>query len=245
MSKFLTKYIFISFVFWAGFASAQDEPVETETLEKKKEKSGPVIDIDGIRAGIDIFGLGQTFLSQERDVLEFQGDVRLKSYFFAVSYGTASLDDSNVERGILYENSGSYFRAGIDYNFLNKDPDGSAFFFGIRYARGSVEDRLRFDFSGDPNWADTPGLDRQNDRLSTRWLEFTSGLKVKVYKLIWFGYNLRFNFALNIEESNTLLPFFVPGYGLAQEGSRWGFNYYVLFDIPFKKKADKPAGLKN
>ena len=51
---------------------------------------------------------------------------------FLINFDYGILDKRRVGENVDYSVNGNYFRAGIDFNVLKKDPDGNAFFFGIK-----------------------------------------------------------------------------------------------------------------
>ena len=186
----------------------------------------------GLRVGIDLIGVGQTFLEENRSEIELNLDADLYRYFLNLEVGR--IDRTQTARELSYINEGFYYRAGIDINFLHKDPDRSALFVGFRYASASFDDRLNTQVTDDL-FGDRP-VSLSNNNVQARWGELTTGLKVKLWKIVWMGYTARFKFGLSVNNDSNFTPHEVPGYGLAGEDTYWGFDYYLFIRLPVRKE---------
>lgn len=203
----------------------------------------------GVRIGIDLISFGQGVQTNgiraitQADVRQwkFSADIDFYRYFFNVEYGI--FERQWDAPGSTYINKGSFLKVGPDVNFLHRDPDQSALFIGMRYATSFYEDNLSYEYSN-VFWGD--GSDFvENKSLSSRWFEVTTGLKVKLGEYIWMGYTARFQFSVNDNHAtNELAPNWIPGYGLAQEESNWGFEYWLIFRIPISEYIPAPKKKK-
>lgn len=187
-----------------------------------------------IRVGTDLISLTKTFLKEDFEQYAFTADVDFNRYYFNVEYGSLRRRSvSSFNNLNTYEVSGSYFRFGPDVNFLKKDPEKNALFFGARYARSSFSDELSYSpgmiFNNEQN------ILLANNKLSASWLEMLVGLKVRLTDILWLGYTARFKLGVSNFEDLTLIPNEIPGYGRADKNSYWGFNYWIIVRIPFKK----------
>jgi hypothetical protein len=186
----------------------------------------------GLRLGVDVLGAAKSMLKSDKTELEFSADVALHRYLINLEYGQFEIARTGAD-GSAYHNEGSYFRTGIDINLFKKDTDVNVLFFGLRYGKASFDDQLTYPTTS-TDFGDNE-LDQANVGLGARWFEMTSGLKLHVAHNIWLGFTNRLKFSLKIDETTTLTPHDVPGYGLAGKENYWGFNYYVIYRIPFKK----------
>ncbi len=191
----------------------------------------------GVRIGLDAISLGQVFGSSDIKQWKLAADVDFYRYFLNFEFGTFERQWNTSSS--VYNNEGTYFKIGPDINLLHRDPDQSALFFGIRYAISNYKDEISFTTNND-FWGNSTAFEENRD-LTSSWFEMTTGLKVKLYKWVWSGYTARFKFRVNETYSaNDLVPHWIPGYGLAQEESQWGFEYYLIFRIPFKQYIPAP-----
>ncbi|QSE97906.1 DUF6048 family protein [Fulvivirga lutea] len=222
-------------------ASAQVDSIATDSSRVNKFKP------TGVRVGLDLVSLGQGVVDKglsaitQADVRQWKisADIDFYRYFLNIEYGIFERQWNGPNDASIYQNEGNFFKIGPDINFLHRDPDQSALFFGIRYAQANYEDRLVYDYTSDFWGNGTESL--ENSTLTSRWYELTTGLKVKLYKFIWSGYTARFKFSVNDNYSNNeLAPLWIPGFGRATEESRWGFEYWIIFKIPFREYTPAP-----
>jgi hypothetical protein len=190
----------------------------------------------GLRIGTDIISLARTRTQDNFHGWEVNGEIDFSRYSLAIDYGTWGRDLNSDSAA--YANTGDYWRAGIDIDFLNNDPDRNVFFLGVRYGRSVFTESMNV-MRFDPTW----GLLSDNfyhSNVNAWWLELTTGLRVKIWKIFWVGYTGRFKFALTTDASEEMLPHDIPGFGRTNKETTWGFNYYVMVRIPLRKAPAPP-----
>jgi len=190
----------------------------------------------GIRGGIDALALARNFYDESFNGWEINGDVDFYRYYLAVDYGYWARDFT--DNGNIYANDGTYFRVGVDVNFLTKDPEKNMFFIGARYGHSTFSEDLEIE-TIDPIWGPVSSSQR-NSNVNASWYELTTGIRVKMWKMIWMGYTARFKFALNTNEKGNLMPSDVPGFGSTYNPSTWGFNYQIFVRIPVRRAQSIP-----
>ncbi len=190
-----------------------------------------------IRIGADPGTLGYMVFSEKRNFFEVEAEMDIDRFFVVADYGVSSFDLN--EDSYTYENDGSYLRLGADINFMDKDPDQNVAFFGLRYAMSSFKDQLDYNTSAiiqsEIGWPS--GLESvENDKVSANWYEMVAGIKIRIVKQLYFGFTARFKLKLDVERTDSLRPYYVPGFGKHINNSAFGFNYYVSYKLPFRKK---------
>jgi hypothetical protein len=187
----------------------------------------------GIRIGTDLISLGKTQFQDNFSGWEVNADIDFHRYYLAIDYGSWSRTFKTDTAG-NYHNDGNYWRVGVDVNFLLKDIDRNLFFIGARYGRANFSEDLNvYAYNKYDNVYED--LYYTSSGMNARWFELTTGLRVKVWKVIWLGYTARFKFGLKAEGSADIVPADVPGYGRTNKDSYWGFNYQILVRIPVRK----------
>ena len=190
-----------------------------------------------IRLGGDPGALGYMIFSEKRSFFEAEADIDIDKFFLVGNYGISSykLDEPTYQ----YENTGTYLRLGADINFMHNDPNLNIAFFGLRYARSSFTDKLDFDTNaviqsetGWPNSRETIS----NENAKANWFEMVTGMKIRIVKQLYMGFTLRYKLALNVKELENLRPYYIPGFGKYINKSAFGFNYYISYRLPFRKK---------
>lgn len=246
----------ILFFMVVGVACAQD-PKSKPKSEKEPEADTTIIKPSyiptGVRVGTDLISIVRSPIDDTFEGWEVNADVDFYRYFLAVDYGYwernwvhDEKDDAGEPTGqqTKYSNNGNYWRVGADVNFLTKDPDRNMFFLGLRYARSSFSEQMEV-ITDDPHFdPPTSPLILTNTNIPASWVELTTGLRVKIWRVIWLGYTARLKFGLNMADTPQMKPSDVPGYGRADKESYWGFNYQIFFRIPTRKMPPLPTAKK-
>lgn len=220
----------------ASLAFAQKPAADTVKTDTVKNRYLPT----GIRFGTDIVAVVKTKTQDDFRGWEMNADVDFNRYFLTGDFG--HWERTYVTDSANYSNSGNYWRTGIDVNFLTKDPERNMFFIGFRYGRSKFSEDLTI-ISSDKIWGDVT-RSYANDNVTARWLELTSGIRVKIWQALWLGYTARFKFSLKTKGETEMLPHDVPGYGRTDKDSYWGFNYQLFIRIPFRKMPPLPPAKK-
>ena len=190
-----------------------------------------------VKLGIDPGTLGYMIFSEKRGFLEIEGDIDIDRFFVVANYGLSSYKLN--EDTYVYENDGSYLRLGADINFMQKDPHLNVAFFGLRYASSSFTDKLDYDtkaiIQSDIGWPSTRET-VSNGNAKANWYEMVTGLKIRVVKQLYMGFTIRFKLKMNVKQIENLRPYYIPGFGKNINTSAFGFNYYVSYRLPFRKK---------
>ena len=192
----------------------------------------------GIRVGTDAISLVKSRTQNNFEGWEVQGDIDFNRYYLALEYGTWGRN--LYADSAAYSNSGTFWRAGVDVNFLTKDPDRNMFFLGARYGRSVFSESLSIQHY-DPNWGRMADNFYHAD-VKAWWMELTAGLRIKMWKIFWLGYTGRLKFALSTDGTEEMLPYDVPGYGRTDKPTTWGFNYYLMIRLPIRKAPPVPVG---
>jgi hypothetical protein len=189
----------------------------------------------GIRVGVDAISLARNFYDDSFKGWEANVDVDFYRYYLTVDYGSWERSYTR-EDGLSYTNDGNYFRAGVDVNFLTKDPARNMFFIGGRYGHSTFDENFHV--------VDPFVVDYRNVNLPAHWYELTTGVRVKIWSFLWMGYTARFKFGLQTGDTPEMIPHDVPGYGRTDKESYWGFNYQILFRIPVRNMPELPPSKK-
>ena len=214
-------------MFASYFAQAQGE----DTV-KIKHSFVPT----GVRVGTDLMSLVRSSYDKSFNGWEVNGDLDFYRYYLAVDYGYWARKYSSDSSD--YANHGGYWRVGVDVNFLKNDPDRNMFFIGLRYGTSVFGEDLTVT-RYDPVWGALHS-DFTSANVNAHWFELTTGLRVKIWKMIWLGYTARLKFGLTTGSTADMLPSDVPGYGRANTDSYWGFNYQILIRLPVRKSGSLP-----
>jgi hypothetical protein len=189
---------------------------------------------------MDAVAFAQSRLQNSFRGWEFEGDVDFYRYYLTFESGGSRRNLSSDSTS--YANDGTYWRAGIDVNFLTTDPDRNVFFLGARYGRSRFAESMSV-FTYDPIWGYLSD-NFYHSGVKASWIELTAGLRVKIWKIFWLGYTGRLKFGLSTKGSPEMLSYDVPGFGRTDKETTWGFNYYVMVRLPLRKAPPPPAKKK-
>lgn len=195
----------------------------------------------GIRVGFDVINFAKSRLQDDYSGREFEGDVDFGRYYFALEYGNWGRN-LVADSSATYANRGNYWRVGIDVNFLTHDPDRNNFFLGARYGRSVFSESMTI-LASDPFWGDVSDS-FYHSGIKASWVELTTGLRVKIWKIFWLGYTARLKFGLSTDGSPEMLSYDVPGFGRTDRETTWGFNYYLMVRIPVRAAPPPPPARK-
>lgn len=207
--------------------SQNNDPAPADSLLK------PSYIPTGIRIGADLISIVKSQVKDNFNGWEVNADVDFYRYYLVLDYGQWSRSFASDSGN--YSNDGNYWRIGTDVNFLLKDKDRNMFFIGGRYGHANFSDNLTVvaynKFTGGYE-----NLAYSQAGVNARWFELTTGIRVKIWKMIWMGYTARFKFGLKYDNTENIIPADVPGYGRTNKDSYWGFNYQIFIRIPVRKQ---------
>lgn len=204
----------------------------------------------GLEIGFDVTRLPY-YLWREKTggQYEFHSSVDFNSILLDIDYGWGSIlrknppkrpDNQEIIKTIS-DNWGQYFRIGLGYNFISKNPDHNVAYLGLMYSRSSFSDALYGNLLGNKvyNLNDIVAVD-ETDKLHAHWLEVAAGIRVQIWQWIYMGCTVRYKFAKRVSFSEKLVPFDVIGWGLNEEEDGWGVNYYIGIRIALRSDAGQP-----
>lgn len=136
-----------------------------------------------------------------------------------------------------YASSGTYARAGIDYNVLSlKDRSAHhTITVGFRYGISRFTHNIDNQVIEDDYWGDYVPEPYESS-LTGQWIELVGGMTAEVFSNFFLGWTVRYKILLNPEMDPLMVPEMIPGYGSGGEDRLFGFTYSVYYKIPLIKK---------
>jgi hypothetical protein len=230
--------------------------------------------INGVFSKDGVFGETQTYYANNQ-AFEVTTDMSFKDnrYFVVADIGYATsrflkpnfnLALRKVDNGFQYDIQGSYFRIGLDYNFMRRYFNNEVMFVGFRYGQSFFSHSFAYNPLPDSVWnvnfdptQRTPIMEMEQSGLTANWGEITSGLKVNLWKNIFLGYTVRIMFLGSVSggkevlkrsfvptsyiqhtSTATLTANNIPGFGNTEETVKLGFSFYAYYRIPFRKRPE-------
>ena len=190
----------------------------------------------GPRFGIDLARLLYLIADPPQTGAEIYADFEIYRNIYPVfELGYNNMSDS--QESFNYSSSGSYGRAGIDYNVLSLKDRSShhTITVGFRYGMSPFKHEVTEVFVRNDYWGDYVPEPYENS-LTGHWIELVGGMKAEVLTNFFLGWSIRYKILLNPEMDPLMTPEMIPGYGSGAEDSVFGFTYTIAYKIPLFKK---------
>ena len=235
-SYFVTSLILVMFASLTSYS--QNETVKDTLVIKEKY---------GLRLGIDIFKPVRSFLSDTYTGLEINGDYRLtKRAYLAGELGTE--EQTTTTNYLDVTAKGSYFKAGLDYNFYRNWLDMENMMYGgIRVGVSSFSQTLNsYTIYTTDQYYDDPYTINESQEfsgLSALWAELIIGMKVEVFNNIYVGVNAQLKGRITEDQPNNFGNLHIPGFNKVFDSGRFGvgFGYNISYLLPIYNKQKKVA----
>jgi hypothetical protein len=187
----------------------------------------------GVRIGVDLGKVAYFFLTNQTNrTLEFAADMNYKSILLA---GEAGFSMLNIDKqNYNYTSNGVFARVGMEHNLLKNGGD-NYIFVGVRYGISQFSYQVADIVVTDQYW---PSYGAASDQQSVmaHWGEGVGGVKVNVFSNVFLGFTARFKLRIAQSDYAQVDPLLIPGFGNPARRNAMGFNYYVYYLFPFKKK---------
>jgi len=226
----------VAFLFVCFFANAQQD-----TTKVKNDSSASFLPTY-VKVGVDIFPLAHELFGSDASYLEVVGEMDFKFILLNVELGTVDYSVLN-EDYFSYSAKGNYSRFGVDLNVIPNDINNNEISFGARIGMSKFEQGYAFNTTNFMDTAEVKGngwplaeLNYRKRGVGATWLELTNSVSVKIFKGLYLGYTIRLKMKPTVTNVGTATPYYIPGFGKNHNTSQWGFNYYVYYVLPFRKK---------
>lgn len=198
--------------------------------QEKKDSVQVKTSLYGFWLGTDLSKAAVSLFDDERKFYEVNAAADFGRFILNADLGSGTAEESG-ELG-AFRSEGTYWRAGVDYNLTRREQARHTFFVGARYGSSSFTEQLA-GVQEYLNWPVTPVVAERD--ATAWWVEANTGLKVRVYGPLFLGYTVRLMFGLNTKGTDDIEPYYVPGFGRANDNSNFQINYHLFFYLPTKK----------
>lgn len=198
--------------------------------------------------GVDLWDPLMRAFGQSYGVIGFSAELNLHNrYIPVVEIGLGNADNTPAKQNYTYHVGLSpYFRIGANYNFLyNSNPDYQ-FVAGLRFGWSRFSYQLRGVTINDGYWSTQPAeVDFPKQTSSVTYINVLFGLRVKIWRQISMGWNIRFRAILHETDQPSGEPWYIPGYGARNGIITGSFSVFYTFSLQPKKKAPElPPGFE-
>lgn len=183
--------------------------------------------------GVNLWDPVMRIIGQKYGIVDFLAEFNMHNRYIAVveaGLGNAlyTPDDNNYTYRVGVT---PYFRIGANYNFLyNSNPDYSVYA-GLRYGVSPFKYRLTDVTIDMPYWDETSKVDFPEQSSTVHHIQVLFGLRVKVYKQLSLGWEIRYRGILKQTKQRGGNPWYIPGYGTSNGHLGVAFSVYYTFPL--------------
>lgn len=201
----------------------------------------------GLRLGGDIGKLTRSFIDDDYQGFEISGDYRLTQKLYLA--GELGIEEKTIKNDYLdVTASGSYFKAGVDYNlYVNWLDMENLIYTGLRVGVSAFSQNLNnYTIYTTDQYYEKPFTStdlKEHNGLSAIWAELVVGVKAEVLTNLFVGFNAQLKSLVAEDQPNNFENLFIPGFNKTFDSGRFGFGfgYNVSYLIPIFKKNKKIA----
>jgi hypothetical protein len=212
----------ISLLFLLNFISIQVQAQDTIPIPLK------------IKAGLEVSG--PAIYYSDKNILNEEGYISVdlderRSAVLAAGYLNFKYSQYNYS----YLTHGSFVRIGVDYNLLKADKSQGKYWAGIglRYGLSRFSTQVPF-FQTTDYW----GITTSSIPLKTSWAHFIEacpGIRAEIFSHFSIGWSISLRMLLYSGTGKDLKAIYIPGFGNGTKTIAPGLNYYIVWNIPYKK----------
>jgi hypothetical protein len=215
---------------------------QTDSIASTVNDSIKIKEKYGLRLGGDIGKLARSFFDDEYTGFEVSADYRIKKRLYIA--GELGFDEKNTTTDYLnVTSSGSYLKAGIDYNMYQNWLDmDNMIYAGFRVGASTFSQKLNSYtiYSTDQYWSPqfTSTDLKEFSGLTAFWAEVILGLKVELFNNLYLGLNVQLKILASESEPNNFENIYIPGFNKTfdSSGIGVGYSYTLSYRIPLYKK---------
>jgi hypothetical protein len=187
-----------------------------------------------IKVGIEVSGPAIYYSDKNISNTEgyFAVDLNEK---ISVLFGAGHLNYKYSQYNYNYLNKGSFVRVGIDFNLLKPDKSLGKYWVGIGLHYGLSRFNSQTPFLKQDNyWGSTSSIIAQQINWG-HFIEATPGVRTEIFKNFSIGWTISMRMLLYSSTGKDLRPIYFPGFGNAGNTISAGVNYFIVWNIPYKK----------
>ncbi len=223
-------------------AQAQSQNTPSDSIASVTTGSLVIKQKYGLRIGGDLGKIIRSFVDEDYSGFEIEADYRLKQkLYIAGEIGFSK--KKNTTDYLNVTTSGSYLKAGVDYNLYENWLDmDNMIYGGFRIGASTFSHDLDSYtiYTTNQYWPNLTQNDlKEYNGLTATWAEFILGIKAELLNNLYLGINVQLKFLLAESSLDNFENLFIPGFNKTYDSGPIGVGYsYILsYRIPLFKKA--------
>jgi hypothetical protein len=187
-----------------------------------------------IKIGMEVSG--PAIYYSDKNILNAEGYISVdlnekRSVVLAAGY----LNFKYTQYNYSYLNNGSFVRIGMDFNLLKPDKSLGKYWAGIgfRYGLSRFSSEVPT-FEKTDYWGTTVSSISQKINWG-HFLEAAPGVRAEIFNHLSIGWSISVRMLLYTGTGKDFRPVYFPGFGNGTKTFSAGLNYYIIWNIPYKK----------
>ena len=135
-----------------------------------------------------------------------------------------------------YYNQGSFIRTGIDMNMLKPKKSQGRYWAGIGLHYGLSIFTSEVPSYTKENYWGSVSSSIPRERSMGHYVEFTPGVRAELFRNLSVGWTISIRKMISVNSGSNLKPIYMPGYGDGGKSVTTGLSYFIVWNIPYKKK---------
>lgn len=157
-------------------------------------------------------------------------------YFPTFEFGLGTAKNTPSGNNFTYRSPlAPYFKIGADYNFLYNSDPAYRFFAGLRYGFSTFKFSVDDVTINDPYWQEGTTMSIPSASVTSGWWEVVLGLRVKLWKQISAGWQVKYHSILHRSHPATGDAWYIPGFGTAGSSLAGSFSIFYTFSLNKRK----------
>ncbi len=187
-----------------------------------------------IKVGIDVSD--PAIYYSDKNILNTEGYISVDlNEKRSVVLGAGYLNYKYSQYNYDYLNKGIYIRTGIDINLLNPVKSQGKYWAGIGLRYGfSVFTSEVPSFQYSDYWGTISSAIAQR-KYWGHFIEASPGIRAEIFKNFSMGWTISLRMLLYSSTGSNLKSIYIPGFGNGAKTFSSGINYFIVWNIPFKK----------
>lgn len=198
-----------------------------------------------IKVGLEVSGPATYYIEKKNLSTEGYIAVDLNEKTTAL-LGAGYLNYKYSQYNYDYLNSGIFFKVGAEFNLLKPEKAMGKYWGGLGLHYGvSIFNSEVPSFHKDNYWGTLYSSIPRN----TYWghfIEATPGVRAELFRNFSIGWTISIRMLLYSSAGKAIRPIYFPGFGNGSKTISTGLNYFIVWNIPYKKitvitKKEEPA----
>ena len=190
-----------------------------------------------LKVNIGIEAIGPVTYFIENKTLDLEGYVsRDLSEKMALTLVAGYSDYDYSQYNYTYGSKGTFIMAGVDFNILKPKKSLGKYWGGLGLRYGLSRFRWAVPEITQSNYWGTASSSIPATRGWGHFLQASPGMRAELFRNISIGWSVDVRMLIHTGRSDGLKPIYFPGFGNSTKRFSTGISYYLVYNIPFRKK---------